>query len=318
MRRITGFVLITLGVWLLALAPLLRFYTYPQLAKTPLDQFVETVAVAENATYLDLSSVSIKTGQTLEVTRRIVGDVDAGSDDTAVWNVFLKIEDDTGKLISASTDKVAFDRRTSIARNCCGENINGQPVKHTGIEYKFPFDTQKRTYDYFDTTLARSLPMTFAGTEKINGLDTYRFVQRIEPEKIADINVPGTLVGGTGVVPVGRFYSNTRTVWVEPRTGVVVKGAEQQFSTLRDASGSDKATITEAGLVFTDQTIRQQVKTARDGIRSLRLLGVVAPLGSALLGLIFVGLGAALVRRREDDPGESRRRRERTPATAPA
>jgi hypothetical protein len=165
------------------LAPLLRFYTYPRLAQAPLDQFTQTVAKAEGATYLDVSTVSIKTEQTLTATRRVVGDVRAGNDDTAVWDVFLKIEDDTGKLITATTDRVAFDRRSSQARNCCGENVNGQPVRHEGIEYKFPFDTQKRTYDYFDTTLRRALPMEFRGTERSTGWTPTGSSRRSSPRR---------------------------------------------------------------------------------------------------------------------------------------
>ncbi len=46
MRRGLGFLFVGLGVFLIALAPLLRFYAYPALAKAPLDQDSQTVSVA--------------------------------------------------------------------------------------------------------------------------------------------------------------------------------------------------------------------------------------------------------------------------------
>ena len=38
-------------------------------------------------------------------------------------------------------------------------------------------------------------------------------------------------------VTVPRFYDNLRTVWVEPVTGVIVKGQEVQHQVFRDAAG---------------------------------------------------------------------------------
>jgi hypothetical protein len=139
--------------------------------------------------------------------------------------------------------------------------------------------------------------MAYKATEKIEGLDTYKFEQRIEPTQIAELEVPGNLIGRTETsVPVQRFYSNTRTVWVEPKTGAIVKGQEQQFSTLRDDTGTDKLTVTEANLVFNDETIKEQAKTAKEGARSITLLGTVGPLLLLILGLVLAGLGLFLAR----------------------
>ncbi len=46
MRRVVTYGLLGVGCFLLALAPLLRFYVYPSLAKAPLDQDSQTVSVA--------------------------------------------------------------------------------------------------------------------------------------------------------------------------------------------------------------------------------------------------------------------------------
>ena len=295
MRRTVGLVLLALGVAFLVLAPLLRFYALPNLATAPLDQDSQTVSVAENATFLDIGALEQRTGQTLTATRRVRGDVAAGGDNTAVYDVFLRVDDAQGNLVTATLDRVAFDRRTSLAVHCCGEALNGEPTRHEGIEYKFGFGVEKKTYQYFDTTLAKATDMKYASSEKIEGLNTYKFVQRIEPTQIAELEVPGNLIGRTETtVPVQRFYSNTRTVWVEPKTGAIVKGQEEQFSTLRDDSGTDKLTVTEANLVFTPATIKEQAKTAKDGARSITLLGTIGPIALVLLGLVLAGLGLAM------------------------
>jgi DUF3068 family protein len=295
LRRTVGLVLLALGVAFLVLGPLLRFYADPRLAKAPLDQYSTTVSEAPNATFLDVGKLQVRTGETLTATRTVRGDVAAGNADRVVYDVFVRVEDADKNLVTATTDRVALDRRTSLAQSCCGESLNGQPAKHQGIEYKFPFGVQKKTYQYFDTTLGKASDMKYLKSEDVAGLNTYKFEQRIEPTQIAELEVPGTLIGRSeSSVPVQRFYSNTRTVWVEPKTGAIVKGQEKQFSTLRDDSGTDKLTVTDATLTFTDKTIREQAKTAKDGARLIGLLGTTGPIVLVVLGLLLAAVGLGL------------------------
>lgn len=303
MRKPAGLLLLGLGVFLLVLAPMLRFYAAPRLLVAPLDQYSQTVSEAQGATYLDVGTLSVQDDRTLVATRTVRGDVQAGTDDTAVWDVFLTIQDpdkdgDTPEqqLVSAITDRVAFDRRTSEAVACCGENVNGDPVEHAGIEYKFPFGAEQRTYQYFDTTLQEATPIQYVGVEEVNGLETYRYEQVIEATMVAEIDVPGALVDDDeATVSLGRYYSNMRTLWVEPTTGVVVKGQEEQLSTLRDETGEDRLVVTEATLVFTDKTVAEQVETASDTSSRAGLLTSTGPLVALLLGLVLAGAGLFLL-----------------------
>ena len=312
MRRGVGITLVGLGVFLLVLAGLLRFYMYPSLAKAPLDQNSQTVSVAPGATYLDIGALELVEGATLTATRRVHGDVAAGNDDRAVWDVFVRVENE-GTLVTATTDRVAFDRETSEALNCCGESLNGAPAKHEGIEYKFPFGAEKKTYQYFDTTLGEASDMVYKASEEIEGVNVYRYEQVIEPTKIAELEVPGSLIDRTETsVPVDRYYSNVRRVWVEPDTGVIVKGQEEQSSTLRDDTGADVLTVTDATLTFNDDTIAEQADTAKDGARILSLLKTIGPAVAGLLGLILLLVGLVLALRRDGgdsyDTDGSRRR----------
>ena len=85
----------------------------------------------------------------------------------------------------------------------------------------------------------------------MQGLTTYKFIQLIPAMQIQTQEVPGSLVGETAPsVQAPVFYTDTRTVWVEPKTGVIVKGSEQNLTTLRDSSGQDKATILQYDLTF--------------------------------------------------------------------
>jgi Porin PorA len=303
MRRAAGYVLVGLGALLLVVAPLLRWYAAPRLVKAPLDQESITVSRADNATFLDLDPLSVRTGEQLTATRIVVGDVDGAKNadisDTAVWDVFLRVTAAGDELVSATLDRVAFDRNTQEAVNCCGENFDGdQSVRHQGIEYKFPFGAEKQTYNYFDTTLKRATPMEFQGEEEVAGLNVYRYVQRIDPTKVSEVDTPGKLLGRPEpAVPADRIYSNTRTVWVEPVSGVIVKGQEEQRSVLRAQQGTGELVVSEATLVFTDETVDKQANDASEARTRIIWLTSLGPLVGVLVGIVLVVIGVLLLRR---------------------
>ena len=318
MRRVIGLVLVGLGIAALVAAPLLKWYAAPRLLKAPLDQFSETVSEATGATYLDIGALEVKTGRDFVATRTVRGDVAAGDAERAVYDVFVKIVDPDKpgegeeQLVSANTDRVAFDRTTSEAINCCDENLNGEPTQHEGIEYKFPFNTEQKTYQYFDTSIAEATDMNFVQESELEGLTVYEFEQVIEPTKIAELDVPGDLVGSDEAsLTVDRFYSNVRHVWVEPLSGVIVQGTENQLSTLRDG-GEDVLTITEVDLAFSDATVKAQAETAKEVRSSAAVVTTVGPIGAAVLGLVLLALGIFLARVPRDDVPRTRGRRAAT------
>jgi hypothetical protein len=294
---------------------------YPRLALAPIDQDTVTVSEAPGATIFDRSQLKTRPAH-LIARRTVIGDVRASEragDDTAVWNVSVDIYEPGGNPIRTVSDRVAFDRVTSVAKNCCDENIDGvrkvgdAPVRHEGIEYKFPFDTAKKTYQYFDTTLGRATDMRFVAETKIQGLPVYQFQQVIPPTPVgphitgATLNLPQSVLGRTGPdIPVVQHYSNTRTVYVEPKTGVIVRGEEQQFSTYRDPAGTDVLTLTQANLAFNAATVKQQVETAKESLSSLRLIGTILPIGGVLLGLLLTVLSSFLIRRSTPAPRHAR------------
>jgi Porin PorA len=313
MRRGVAIVLVGLGVFFVALALLLRFYVVPSLLVTPIDQFAESFApgtgtVFNPATLVEEDNVDMVAHRTLR------GDVAASSDDVGVWDESLLLEKSDGSLINASTDRVAWDRKTGEAVHCCGEAVDGVPTKHTGLSYKFPFGTEKKTYQFFDTTAKKAYPMTYKGSEQIQGLTVYRFEQPVGPVQIAESEVPGDLVGETAPsVTVPRFYDNLRTVWVEPVTGVIVKGQEKQHQAFRNAAGEDAVTLVDVTLTFNEKTQKQQGDLAKDGRSKAALLGTWAPIGLGLLGVVLLVVGLVMIGRRDDGADEGRGSRRRDP-----
>jgi hypothetical protein len=306
MRRVAGLILVTLGAFLVVLAPLAKWYVAPRSAVAPLgctgtelcDGGVSISPSTGTATQLfDAGTLSMRNNVPLTNTQRVKPDVAAseGANNRTVYESFSVVTDPSGTTIDAGTERIAFDGHTSQMLNCCNANENGTAITDfTGINpFKFPFGTEKKTYQYFDGTLAKALPMVFKDVEKVQGLEVYKFEQDIPATQYTELEVPGSLVGQPDVpaVKAPRFYSNVRTVWVEPTTGAVVKGQEVQKQYLAKADGSEGLVLIAATLSFTQQNIDVSVKTAKDGASKLNLISKTIPLVSLLLGLVLLGLG---------------------------
>ena len=96
------------------------------------------------------------------------------------------------------------------------ENQNAtQPITHEGLFFKFPFDAQKKSYPFWDGELKAARDAAFVREEKVKGLNTYVYEQTI----------PTTRLPGSREVP-RAMYANTRTFWVEPSTGAIIRAQE--------------------------------------------------------------------------------------------
>ena len=293
MRRIAGLVLVVLGAALLGMAVLSRVYLADQLVVTPIDQYAQTTAVGPGR-WLDGATGQEETGD-LTAIRTVKGDVEASSEDVAVWDVSVVLQTGTGTMVRTTLDRVATDRTTAEAVKCCGESADGEPVEHSGVSYKFPFGTEKRDYTLWEPNSRKAYPAKYVAEEQVQDLTTYKFIQQVPGQELIRNN--------TAV-----WFETTRTVWVEPQSGVIVKGSEQASSTLGDASGR---TIVEFDVTFNEQTQQSQAKLAREAITSIRLVSLWIPVLGVILGLILLVAGVVLLRaersgrtpvRQEDDP----------------
>ena len=312
MGRRVGFVLVFVGLFLLFFGVFARVYTYPRVKKAPLDQYSEPVATG-TGTYFNRSPDKLTevTGAQLKNVRVVRGDVGAGSDEVAVWDSFNSTVDtaDNG-VISATQERIALDRVTAQSVQCCGEN-----PRHQGLTLKFPFDTKRTTYQFWDGPAQRALPAVFTRTETINGVDVYRFEQRIEPLDIGDQEIPGSLAGepDTPSVQTDIIYSNAKTLWVEPATGLIVKAQQDVTQVLETPGGEQVLTLVDATLTYDEATVSNNADDAAAGARQLHLLGTILPAAALFLGLVALAAGLVLLR---SPAGRRVARGERRPADA--
>jgi hypothetical protein len=312
MGRRVGFVLVFVGLFLLFFGLFARVYTYPRLKKAPLDQYSEPVATG-TGTYFNRSPDKLTevTGAQLRNVRVVRGDVAAGSDEVAVWDSFNSTVDtaDNG-VISAAQERIALDRVTAQSVQCCGEN-----PRHQGLTLKFPFDTKQTTYQFWDGPAQRALPAVFTRAETIDGVDVYRFEQRIDRLDIGDQEIPGSVAGDpdTASVQTDIIYSNTKTLWVEPATGIIVKAQQDVTQVLETPGGEQVLTLVDALLTYDEATVSNNADDAAAGARQLRLLGTILPAVALFLGLVALAAGLVLLRSPE---GRRVARGERRPADA--
>jgi hypothetical protein len=228
--------------------------------------------------------------------RTLKGDVAASTKDVAVWDVSVVLSTGDGQFVRATVDRVATDRRTGEAVDCCGEAVDSVPARHTGVSYKFPFGTQKQSYQFWDPNAKTAATARYVSEETVQGLTTYKFISQIPATQIQTQEVPGSLVGESAPsVQAPVFYTDTRTVWVEPKTGVIVKGSEQNRTTLRDSAGQDKVVALQYDLTFDDATQKSQAQLARDNIGKIDLVTTWLPLIGLLVGVVLILAGLIIM-----------------------
>ena len=260
--------------------------------------------------------------------------------------------DDVEALINATIDRVTVDRVSAmpvdeatstlqvVAGGSGGEDAPTGFVRE-GLQYKFPFDTEQRAYDYFDASTFTTNPIEFVGETTVGGIDAYEFRQELGPidmwssirdhfasisdgydpaveSVLASYRREGMTAGQWGLegdpereVDMRRFYTNTRTVWVNPATGQIVNGKENIFQFFAedqaeaDAFFSDKARMEEERVEPTRTAVRfqsgwneetQQVTLAgaQDSADTLNTFGRVVPAILGILGLISLIGGIVL------------------------
>jgi hypothetical protein len=315
MRRFLGPVLLGVGVFLVVLAGLLKFFVADRVVVTPIDQYAQTTSPGPGS-YLDPVSLQVLSGDLVAV-RTLKGDVAASNKDTAVWDVSVVLSTGDGTFVRATIDRVATDRRTAEAVNCCGEAVDSVPTRHHGVSYKFPFGTQKQDYQFWDANAKTAATARYVSEETVQGLTTYKFVSQIPATPIQTLEVPGSLVGDTAPsVQAPVYYTDTRTVWVEPKTGVIVKGSEQNRTTLRDSAGQDRTVVLQFDLTFDDTTQHSQAQLARDNIGKIDLVTTWLPLIGLLVGLVLIIAG--LIIRVSADRAAARPTEQPEPAGTPS
>lgn len=324
-RRILACALVGVGGLLLTCAALVPVYSVPRIAKIPLD--LEATIVGQTP---DGQRAEVLDSRSLTSPRSGSAHVDSGV--PLVTQRFITVEDpsdltvatlqagqtvrrndkqgDTG-MLTATVDRVTINRRTAepVEDPIGSIQLQGdkpaEGVAHTGLQYRFPHNTKPITYQYFDINARASYDLTFTSQDEINDLWTYHFTQKIAPvDESKVVNSPTNKLslpaakwgvpGGQEPVTMTRWYTNQRDLWVEPKTGIIVKEQEQPFWYYGRSAEKPELTVLKANIISDENTVENQIAEAKHAKDKLSLYGRVLPLGLGILGLLALVVGVVI------------------------
>jgi len=351
--RIAACGIMGFGAALLIAALLLATYTTSKIAKIPLNLDATLVSDGSGSAFdpasLNADKFVVNKDVPLALQEQISVESPSNADVVTlqVGSTLRRTDKqkDTGLLL-ALVDTVTVNRKTALAVS--SENNPGGAVQkpraieddkpptnvalpHEGLAYRFPFDTEKKTYPVFDPITQKAFDANYEGEEDVNGLTTYRFHQNVgydsggklvEPVKYkslydddadSQVTARAAMWGVPGnpeeSITMTRYYAAQRTFWVDPVSGTIVKKEEHGYQYYAREALKPEVTFVDFKVASNEQTIESQVASARDerdrvGLWSRILpitftaMGLVALIGGALLGSFSLRAESALI-----DPG---------------
>ena len=335
MLRIAAFGIIGLGAALLIAALLLSTYTAGKIKKIPLNIDVSLVSDG-TGTALDPASLSgerfiIDKNVPLVSQQQITVESPANADVVTLQagtTVRRSDKQQDNGLLLAMVDTVTLNRSTALAVS--DDTHPGGSVQkprtiedvkpptnialpHEGLSYRFPFDTEKKTYAYFDPIAQKPFDANYDGEDDVNGLTTYRFTQNVgydadgklvEPIKYAslydkdedgEVTARAALWGLPGdpyePITMTRYYAAQRTFWVDPVTGTIVKAEEHANHYYARDGLHPERTLSDYTVTSTSDTVEHQVAAAHPFLETVRARadrGVVHRVGFGPPGAVEV------------------------------
>ncbi|WP_041781688.1 DUF3068 domain-containing protein [Mycolicibacterium chubuense] len=336
--RIAACGLMGLGAALLIAALLLTTYTKGKIAKIPLNVDATLVSdgkgtafdpasltgdrfvVNQNVPLVMQQQISVESPANADVVTLQVGDTLRRSDQ----------QKDKGLLL-AMVDTVTLNRKTAEAVS--SESNPGGAVQkpraigdqnpptnialpHEGLTYRFPFETEKKTYQVFDPIAQKAYDANYSGEEDVNGLTAYKFTQNVgfdndgklvEPVKYASlydddadsqVTARAALWGLPGdpeaPITMTRYYAAQRTFWVDPVSGTIVKESDRGYHYYARDALKPEMTFVDYTVTTNQQSVESQVAAAFDERDRVALWGRILPITFTALGLITL-IGGALL-----------------------
>jgi hypothetical protein len=340
-----------LGAALLIAALLLSTYTTSRIAKIPLD--LDTTLISDGSgTALDADSLSgdhiVVDDNVPLVSQQQISVESPANADVVTLQVGGSVrrtdrQKDAGLLL-ALVDTVTVNRTTAMAvsdethpggaiqkpRTINDDNPpTNIALPHDGLSYRFPFNTDKDTYPYFDPIAQKAFDANYSDEEDVNGLTTYRFTQNIgydEAGRLADpvkypslyahdvdgkVTATAAMWGVSGDDPdqkitMTRYYAAQKTFWVDPKSGIIVKEEEHANHYFARDARKPEVTLADYKVTSNEETVESQVNAARNERDRLALwsrvlpttftaAGVIALVGGVLLGLFGLRTEAMLL-----------------------
>jgi hypothetical protein len=327
-----------LGAALLIAALLLSTYTQGKIAKIPLD--IDATLISEGTgTAFDPASLlgeRFVINEDVPVVQQQQMTVESPSNADVVTvqvGTTLKRSDqqqDNGLLL-AMVDTVTVNRQSAMAVSS-ETNPGGSVQKpraiedenpptsialpHEGLAYRFPFDTEKKTYPFFDPIAQKPFDANYSGEEDVNGLTAYKFTQNVgfdadgklvEPVKFASLydddadsqaTATAAMWGIEGdpeePITMTRYYAAQRTFWVDPVSGTIVKQSDRGYQYYARDALKPEVTFVDFSVTSNEETVESQVAVAQDERDRLSLWGRILPITFTALGLVLLVGGALL------------------------
>ena len=328
-----------LGAALLIAALLLSTYTKSNISKIPLD-IDHTVVSDGSGTAFDPASLNeqnfvVNEDVPLVMQEQVTVESPANADVVTLQvGSTLRRSDKQQEngLLLAMVDTVTLDRETAMAVSS-DSNPGGAVQKpraieneepptnialpHEGLSYRFPFDTEKKTYPYFDPIAQKAFDANYDGEEDVNGLTTYKFTQNVgfdndgelvdpipyaslyDDEADSRATAPARLWGIEAEDPeepitMTRYYAAQRTFWVDPVSGTIVKQTDRGYHYYAREALEPEVTFVDYSVTTNEESIESQVSAARDERDRVALWGRILPITFTALGLIALVGGALL------------------------
>ncbi|MFG2866325.1 DUF3068 domain-containing protein [Streptomyces sp. NPDC048338] len=303
MRRLASLVLLSLAVCFASMAPTLRWYVFPRAVKIPPNQYQVTILEAKPATLLNYSTLKAEKVDKITIIQTLKGNVaeskriekDAGRD-VVVWDSLSHVAGPDGKMVSQIPERYIFDAHTQDPVHATGEMVDGDAVRREGIEFKWPFLTEKRDYQYFDAQARTSAPIHYKGVRDFRGMEVYYFEQTIPwtrvpmPRSMPIKGITPEFLAQTGIT---RWYTTKRMFWVDPVTGAPVNGEEIHREELRNARklmGQDTVTAFAGHVKMREDYLRSTGELVRTNRTYVLLLTSYLPWTFAGLALVLLAL----------------------------
>jgi hypothetical protein len=345
LRRVFGLILLGLGVFAVAIAVLLPYYVYPKLAKVPLDQSSTSVleGTAERVLAVKNSTPEVRTNAHLVATAKVQANFEraemkAGTD-VAVWVLAVQVVDDADDtVVSASKRQVCFDRQNAEGSEVekgqtdgkcqyestfvsvpdesvkvdAGKELPDKPefAPQPGLQFKFPFATEKKEYQVYQDSVRKAVPARFVGEDQVSGVDVYKFEQNVDDTQIDTRTVPGSLVDSPEQsLEMQLYYRGKVTMWVEPVTGVIVRQTQYQHQELRKPGVANGTVVFDGELAYNDATTKSLIDQVNENKSKLDLIATTGPLWLGIGGGVMILIGAFLLvrsrRARQAPPGDN-------------
>jgi hypothetical protein len=191
----------------------------------------------------------------------------------------VNADDPDQRLITAGVDNFATDRKTAMAVND-PKYLPPDATPRDGLQNKWPFDVEKKTYPYWDDNVNQVVDATYEGTEDVDGIEAYKFHAVVSdvPYEVTD-GVQGT-------------YSKDSTIWIEPVTGSFVKLSYHMEQTTN--TGDNFITL---DLAYTEDEVADSVKDAKSSRDKLNLVRNTVPLIGFIVGIPLLVIGLVLTGR---------------------